>query len=83
MNGRTRKAGTKQILGLGAIKSFKYIRDNVQVALNNPTELSNLLCKDFNIRMTENTRWLTYETANNEATFEPEEVFDSYAIGRS
>lgn len=40
-----------------------------------------MLCKDFNIRMTENTRWLTYEVANNEATFEPEEVYDSYAIG--
>lgn len=49
--------------------------------MNNPTELSNLLCKDFNIRMTENTRWLTYEVANNEATFEPEQVYDSYAVG--
>lgn len=53
----------------------------MQRALNNPTELSNLLCKDFNIRMTENTRWLTYEVANNEATFEPEQIYDSYAIG--
>lgn len=57
------------------------MRDKVQRALNNPTELSNLLCKDFNIRMVENSRWLTYEVANNEVTFEPEEVYDSYAVG--
>ena len=80
-SGKTRRAGAKQTLGLGSIKTVKSIRDNVQRALNNPTELSNLLCKDFNIRMTTNTRWLTYEVANNEATFEPEQVYDSYAIG--
>lgn len=80
-SGKTRRAGAKQTLGLGTIKTVKSIRDNVQRALNNPTELSNLLCKDFNIRMTQNTRWLTYEVANNEATFEPEQVFDSYAVG--
>lgn len=31
--------------------------------------------------MTENSRWLTYEVANNEETFEPEDVYDSYAVG--
>ena len=53
----------------------------MQRALNNPAELANLLCKDFNVRMTENSRWLTYEVASNEATFEPEQIYDSYAIG--
>lgn len=53
----------------------------MQRALNNPTELSNLLCKDFNIRMVENTRWLPYEVANNEDTFEIDEIYDSYAVG--
>ena len=67
--------------GLDVIKNSKDIRDKVQRALNNPVELSNLLCKDFNIRMTDNTKWLTYEVASNEATFEPEVVFDTYAIG--
>lgn len=76
-----RKAGSKQTHGLGSIKNIKDIRDKVQRALNNPTELANLLCKDFNVRMTQNSRWLTYETANNEATFEPDEIYDSYAIG--
>lgn len=76
-----KKAGIKLIHGLGTIKSYKYISDNVNTASNNPTELSNLLCKDFNIRMTENSRWLTYEVANNEATFDIEEIYDSYAVG--
>lgn len=67
--------------GLGTIKNIKDIRDKVQRALNNPTELSNLLCKDFNVRMTENTRWLTFEVANNDAEFTPQQVYDSYAIG--
>lgn len=67
--------------GLGTIKNIKDIRDKVQRALNNPTELSNLLCKDFNVRMTENSRWLTFEVASNDATFEPEQIYDSYAIG--
>lgn len=31
--------------------------------------------------MVENTKWLTYEVANNGATFNPEEVYDSYAVG--
>lgn len=76
-----KKAGTRRIHGLGTIKNIKDVRDKVQRALNNPTELANLLCKDFNIRMTENSRWLTYEVASNEAMFEPEQVFDTYAIG--
>ena len=67
--------------GLGTIKNIKDLRDKVQRALNNPNELSNLLCKDFNIRMTDNTRWLPFEVANNEATFEMEEIYDTYAIG--
>lgn len=53
----------------------------MQRALNNPTELANLLCKDFNVRMTENSRWLTYEVASNEATFDLDAIYDTYAIG--
>lgn len=31
--------------------------------------------------MTDNTRWLPFEVASNEATFDTEQVYDSYAIG--
>lgn len=67
--------------GLGTIKNIKDLRDKVQRALNNPTELSNLLCKDFNVRMTENTKWLTYEVANNEDLINMEDLYDTYAVG--
>lgn len=31
--------------------------------------------------MTDNTKWLPFEVANNEATFEIDEIYDTYAIG--
>ena len=67
--------------GLGTIKNIKDLRDKVNRAKNNPTELVNLLCKDFNIRQNEQDRWVSFDIANNEATFDMEEIFDTYAIG--
>lgn len=66
--------------GLGTIKNIKDMRDKVNRAKNNPDELLNLLCKDFNIRQSEQDRWLTYEIANNEATYDITEIQDTYAI---
>lgn len=66
---------------LGTIKRLDDIRSKVNRAKNNPTELTNLLCKDFNIRMTSEEKWLTFETANNTETFDIAELKDSYAIG--
>ena len=76
-----RKLGLKLILGLGTIKNIKDLRDKVNRAKNNPTELVNLLCKDFNVRQNEQDKWITFDIANNEATYELEELIDSYAIG--
>lgn len=67
--------------GLGTIKNIKDLRDKVNRAKNNPTELVNLLCKDFNIRQNEQDKWITFEIANNEETFDIKEVYDTYAIG--
>lgn len=67
--------------GLGVIKNMKDLRDKAQRAKNNPSELVNLLCKDFNIRQSEQDKWLTFEDINNEATFETDEIFDTYAVG--
>lgn len=63
------------------MKNVKDLRDKVQRAKNNPEELVNLLCKDFNIRQSEQDTWLNYDEINNEATFEMEEVYDTYACG--
>lgn len=67
--------------GLGTIKNIKDLRDKVIRAENNPTEITNLLCKDFNIRQAEQDKWLTFDIINNEETFETEEIDDCYAIG--
>ncbi len=67
--------------GLGTIKNIKDLRDKVNRAKNNPTELVNLLCKDFNIRQNEQDKWLTFDIANNEDTYNTEDLFDTYAIG--
>lgn len=67
--------------GLGTIKNIKDLRDKVVRAENNPSEITNLLCKDFNIRQAEQDKWLTFDIINNEETFESEEINDCYAIG--
>lgn len=67
--------------GLGTIKNVNILRDKVKTANNNPNELPNLLCKDFNIRQNDQDKWLTYEVIHNTATFSDDEIYDTYAIG--
>ena len=67
--------------GLGTIKNIKDLRDKVNRAKNNPTELTNLLCKDFNIRQNEQDKWLDFDTINNESTYEMDDIYDTYAVG--
>ena len=67
--------------GLGTIKNIKDLRDKVNRAKNNPTELVNLLCKDFNIRQNDQDKWLTFDIVNNEETYDMDNLYDTYAIG--
>ena len=67
--------------GLVTIKNVNILRDKVKTASNNPNELPNLLCKDFNIRQNDQDKWLTYEVIHNTATFSDDEIYDTYAIG--
>lgn len=67
--------------GLGTIKNIKDLRDKVNRAKNNPTELTNLLCKDFNVRQNDQDKWISFDIANNEETYDIEDLFDTYAIG--
>ena len=67
--------------GLGTIKNIKDLRDKVNRAKNNPNELSNLLCKDFNIRQNNNDKWLTFEVINNEDTYNIDFLLDTYGVG--
>lgn len=67
--------------GLGTIKNIKDLRDKVNRAKNNPRELNNLLCKDFNIRTNSEEKWITFDIANNENSYDFEDIYDTYAIG--
>ena len=67
--------------GLGTIKQYTTLADFVERAKKNPEDLPGVLCKDFNVKATGAASWLSYEDAVNEATFKPEEVYNTYAIG--
>lgn len=67
--------------GLGRIKKLEDITEKVERAKANPKDLPGILTKDFNIRDTVAGAWLTYEQAYNPATFEMNDVRDSYAVG--
>lgn len=67
--------------GLGSIKNVDILRSKVNTAKNNPTDLPNLLCKDFNVRQNDQDKWLTFEIIDNTNTFSDEEIYDTYAIG--
>jgi phage terminase large subunit-like protein len=67
--------------GLGTIKSLDQLEQKVNKAKSNPILVKNLLTKDFNIRDTSIESWLTFEQANNIATFDIKELKPRYAIG--
>ena len=67
--------------GLGTIKSYEELAANVERAKHDPNFLPTVLTKDFNIRETTADKWLTFEQANNEETFDIEELRDCYGVG--
>ncbi|MBG9937439.1 terminase large subunit [Bacillus tropicus] len=66
---------------LGSIKKLDDLESKVEKAKNNPSDLSGLLTKDFNIRDTVKSAWLTFDDIDNEETFEIEQFRNCYAIG--
>lgn len=66
---------------LGSVKKLEDIERKVERAKNNPNELTGLLTKDFNIRETVHSSWLTFDAINNEETFDIADFKGSYAIG--
>lgn len=65
---------------LNVSKSMDYMRDRVNKTKNNSILISNLLCKDFNVRQTSTEAWLDYLVLNNDETY-TDEMNDCYAIG--
>lgn len=67
--------------GLGTIKSYVQLADDVERAKNDPSYLPTLLVKDFDMKQTEKDAWLPIESVINETTFSMDEVSHSYAVG--
>lgn len=67
--------------GLGTIKKIDDLQHKVEKAKNNPSDLTSLLTKDFNIRSTVHSAWLTFDDINNEKIFDLERFRNCYAIG--
>lgn len=65
--------------GLGTIKDASKLRNKVNKAINDPNLVSNLLCKDFNVRQTDTQSWLTFDDLNNEKEYD--DFRDCYCIG--
>lgn len=81
MNGKTLNVGKKQIHGLGTIKQYKYLNEQVQRAKDDLSSKNGILCKDFNIRGTSEEKWLDFDIVNNEETYNIENLKGNYAIG--
>ena len=75
------KCWAKANPGIGTIKQYKYLTEQVQRAKDDLSSKKGILCKDFNIRSTSEEKWLDFDIVNNEETFDIENLRGSYAIG--
>ena len=67
--------------GLGTIKNHATLKAKVEKAMQNPSLVKNLVCKEFNIRETSSEAWLTFEQINNTELFEVKNLRPRYGIG--
>lgn len=56
--------------GLGTIKNATALAEKVERAKADPSQVKNLVCKEFNIRETTSEAWLTFEQLDNRDTFD-------------
>jgi len=66
---------------LDSIKKRDDLTQKVDRAKQNRSELSGVLCKEFNVRETVKTAWLSFDDINNESTFDLEAFRGAYCIG--
>ena len=67
--------------GLGSIKSYVQLADDVERAKADPSYLPTLLVKDFDMKQAEAAAWLPLEAIINEESADMDYLRDSYAIG--
>lgn len=75
------KAWMKANPGIGTIKSYVQLADDVERAKNDASYLPTLLVKDFDMKQNESVAWLPFEAIVNEDTYTMEDISHSYAIG--
>ena len=73
-------AWTKANPSLGSIKKTDDLTAKVERAKQNRNELSGVLCKEFNVRETVKTAWLSFDDVNNESLFSLEDFRGAYCI---
>lgn len=67
--------------GLGVIKKFDYLRNNVNKAKNDPAFKATVMVKDFNMKENSASAWMRYDELNNETLFDVKEMGFRYGIG--
>lgn len=67
--------------GLGTIKSFDFLKRNVEKAKNDPSFKATVMVKDFNMKENSASTWLSWEDLNNEETFKFSDMGFRYGIG--
>ena len=74
------KAWYKANPNLGVTKKLSYLKGKVAKALADPTQVKNLVCKEFNIRETSSEAWLTFEQLDNKTKFDLKALKPRYGI---
>lgn len=67
--------------GIGTIKKESTLREFVEKAKNDPSFKNTVLSKDFNIKVSGSSSWLTWQQLWNPEKFDIEDIRDTYAIG--
>ena len=66
--------------GLGPIKNWDALKDNVNKGMQDPSFLPTLMTKDFNMPESRASAWLSFEEAVNEERFDISEMGFRYGI---
>ena len=75
------KTWIKSNPSLGEIKQMSYLEDLMNKSKNDLATRVTMLCKDFNIKQTEDGSWLNFNDIENKDTFKIDDLRGCYAIG--
>lgn len=78
---RNPKMWIKANPGIGTIKSYVQLADDVERAKQDASYLPTLLVKDFDMKQSEQSAWMPLESIINETVSDMEYLKHSYAIG--